>query len=42
MKINKNKIILTYANAGSGLIVKGGGELKQFAIAGSDKNFVWA
>lgn len=42
MKIEGNKIILTFSNIGSGLIVKGGGELKQFAIAGTDKKFVWA
>jgi sialate O-acetylesterase len=41
MKIDGNKIILTFTNTGSGLLAKGGG-LKQFAIAGSDKKFVWA
>jgi len=42
MKIEGNKIIITFSNIGSGLVVKGGGDLKQFAIAGSDKKFVWA
>jgi len=41
MKIEGNKIILTFTNTGSGLIAKGG-ELKHFAIAGDDKKFVWA
>jgi sialate O-acetylesterase len=42
MEIDGNKIMITFSNIGSGLVVKGGGELKQFAIAGSDKKFVWA
>lgn len=42
MKIEGNKIIISFTNIGSGLIVKGGDELKQFSIAGSDKKFVWA
>ena len=42
MKIEDNKIILTFTNTGSGLTAKGDGELKYFAIAGADKKFVWA
>lgn len=42
MKIDGNKIILTFTNIGGGLVAKGGGELKHFAIAGADKKFVWA
>jgi len=42
MKIKKNKVIISFANIGSGLIVKNEGELKHFAIAGADKKFVWA
>ncbi len=42
MKREGNKIILTFSSIGSGLMVNGGGELKQFAIAGADKKFVWA
>jgi sialate O-acetylesterase len=41
MKIDVNKIILTFSNTGSGLTAKGG-SLKYFAIAGADKKFVWA
>jgi sialate O-acetylesterase len=40
--IKGNKIVITFGSIGSGLMVKGGGELEQFAIAGSDKKFVWA
>lgn len=42
MKVSGNKIIITFTNTGSGLIAKGGEELKYFAIAGADKKFVWA
>jgi sialate O-acetylesterase len=42
MQVQGNKIILTFTNTGSGLIAKGGGDLKYFAIAGDDKKFVWA
>jgi sialate O-acetylesterase len=42
MQIKRRKIIITFDNTGSGLIAKGGGNLKQFAIAGADKQFVWA
>lgn len=42
MKIEGNKVILTFSNTGIGLIAKGDDELKGFAIAGSDSNFVWA
>ncbi|ULC60719.1 sialate O-acetylesterase [Flaviramulus sp. BrNp1-15] len=40
-KIKGDKIILKFDNVGSGLVAKGR-ELKEFAIAGSDKKFVWA
>jgi sialate O-acetylesterase len=40
--IEGNKIVLSFTNTGSGLLVKGGSELHQFAIAGADKKFVWA
>jgi sialate O-acetylesterase len=42
MQIDGNRIILTFKNTGSGLMVKGTGALKQFAIAGKDGQFVWA
>ena len=41
MRVKGNKVTITFTNAGSGLIAKGG-SLKQFAIAGDDKKFVWA
>lgn len=39
-----NKIKLTFSNVGGGLVAKGDkyGYLRGFAIAGSDKKFVWA
>jgi sialate O-acetylesterase len=42
MKVEGNKIILSFENLDGGLIAKGGDELKDFAIAGADKHFVWA
>lgn len=42
MEIKGNKIILTFSNTGSGLQAKGGGELEQFSIAGTDRKFIWA
>jgi len=42
MKIKGNKIELSFSDTGSGLIVKGGVELKQFAIAGADNKYIWA
>ncbi len=42
MRIDGNGIILTFSHTGSGLVAKGGGDLRQFAIAGADKQFVWA
>jgi sialate O-acetylesterase len=42
MKLERNKIILSFKNVDGGLIAKGGNELKYFAIAGADKKFVWA
>jgi sialate O-acetylesterase len=41
-KIEGNKIILSFTNVGSGLISNDGEPLNRFAIAGADKNFVWA
>jgi sialate O-acetylesterase len=41
-RVDGNKIIVRFSHTGSGLLVKGGGELSGFAIAGVDKHFVWA
>lgn len=41
MRIEGNKIILSFDSIGGGLIARDG-ELKEFAIAGSDRHFVWA
>jgi sialate O-acetylesterase len=37
-----NRMILEFDHTGSGLMVKGGGDLYYFAIAGADRKFVWA
>jgi len=42
MKVEDGKIRLTFDHVGDGLVAKGGGALKGFAIAGKDKKFVWA
>ncbi len=39
MKIEGNKIELTFTNVGSGLVAKNGGELKYFEICGRDDEF---
>ncbi len=41
-QIENNKVILTFANIGSGLVSHDGESLSEFAIAGADKKFVWA
>lgn len=41
-KTEGNKIIITFDHVGSGLITNDGEELSGFAIAGTDKKFVWA
>jgi sialate O-acetylesterase len=41
MKIKEGKIIISFTNIGSGLVTKGD-DLKYFAVAGTDKRFVWA
>jgi sialate O-acetylesterase len=40
--IEGNKIIISFSNAGSGLIANDGEALTEFAVAGADKKFVWA
>jgi len=42
MKAEGNRVILSFEQVGGGLMVKGDGPLKGFAIAGEDKKFVWA
>jgi sialate O-acetylesterase len=37
-----DRIIIEFDHTGSGLIVKGGGDLNYFALAGANKKFVWA
>jgi sialate O-acetylesterase len=41
MQTTGNKVTLTFTSVGGGLVAKGG-ELKGFAVAGPDKQFVWA
>ncbi len=41
MEIDGNDVILTFTHTNDGLVARGG-KLKQFAIAGLDKKFVWA
>lgn len=41
MKVDGSQIILKFKHVGGGLVAKDG-DLKQFAIAGEDKKFVWA
>ncbi|WP_240935486.1 sialate O-acetylesterase [Hymenobacter sp. HDW8] len=42
MQVRDGKAILQFTSVGGGLVAKGGEPLKQFAIAGADKKFVWA
>jgi len=39
MKVEGNKIFLTFTNTGSGLVAKNGGELKYFEICGVDNEY---
>lgn len=41
-QIKGQRVYLSFRHRGGGLLVKGGGPLKHFAIAGSDNKFVWA
>lgn len=42
MTINGKMITLHFSDTGSGLVAQGGTALKQFAMAGTDGNYVWA
>jgi len=37
-----DRIIIEFDHIGSGLAIKGGGDLNHFAVAGTDRKFVWA
>jgi len=41
-KVEQNRIIISFSNIGTGLITNDGEKPAEFAIAGSDKKFVWA
>lgn len=41
-EIEDGRIVLTFDDVGSGLKLKRGDKLNEFAIAGADKKFVWA
>ena len=41
-KIDGNKVIVSFTHVGQGLAFKNGERLQGFAIAGKDKQFVWA
>jgi sialate O-acetylesterase len=41
-EIENGKIVISFDHVGSGLTSKDGEELREFAIAGEDKKFVWA
>jgi len=40
--IEGNKVVINFSNIGSGLITNDREELSEFAIAGTDKKFIWA
>ncbi|MCD0487117.1 sialate O-acetylesterase [Pedobacter sp. MC2016-14] len=40
--LDGNKLVLSFADVGKGLVAKGGTELKYFSVAGADRKFVWA
>lgn len=42
MKIQKDSILISFNNTGTGLVLKGSKPINCIAIAGSDKKFVWA
>ncbi|MFC1569233.1 sialate O-acetylesterase [bacterium] len=42
MEIKRNKIIVAFSEIGNGLTIQGEGKLNGFAIAGADKQFIWA
>jgi len=42
MKIDGNKLIISFTDTGSGLVAGNGDKLRYFEVAGADKRFVWA
>ncbi len=42
MRVEGDRAILSFTNVGDGLVAKDGEALKQFAIAGDDRQFHWA
>lgn len=42
MAVEGNRVRLRFTHLGGGLVARGGEPLRQFAIAGEDKRFVWA
>ncbi|WP_438444039.1 sialate O-acetylesterase [Gorillibacterium sp. sgz5001074] len=42
MRREGRKLLLSFAHAGGGLVVRGSGKLKHFAVAGDGTPFVWA
>jgi len=42
MKVEGNRIVLSFDYVGGGLVARSGETLKGFAIAGEDRKFVWA
>ena len=42
MEITNGQAVLTFDNTGGGLVARGSGELRGFAVAGADQRFVWA
>ena len=41
-KVEGGRVRLSFKHVGGGLVAKGGGPLKGFAIAGADQKYVWA
>ena len=39
---NGENVVLLFDNCGTGLVARGNTELRQFAVAGADKHYVWA
>jgi sialate O-acetylesterase len=42
MSVKEGKAVLRFDHVGTGIVAKGGGPLKGFAVAGAGRKFVWA